>query len=280
MSTQTTNFGWNKPGVNSPTDQDIWGNQLNNNLDSQDTLIYTISTSGIGTSRPSYSKNGTLWINDTINPWVLNVYDGFEDVPLGQINTSTHQFTPANGVMLVNKGDLLTSDGTENSILSVGSDGQFLAANSTTTTGLQWVYAPTVIQKTADQSIISNTTLANDNTLFFTMDANANYAIELCVFYSSASAQVIQFTFAGTSTPNNFFANVNISGNANNTLINSFFTAYTTITTAPSQTNGIIKAWILVQNGTNSGVFSFQWAQNTSSTTPLTVLGGSYLRYT
>lgn len=280
MSTQTTNFGWNKPGVNSPTDQDIWGNQLNNNLDSQDSLIYTISTSGIGTSRPSYTHDGTLWIDNTGNPWVLNVYDGFDDVPLGQINTSTHQFTPANGVMLVDKGDLLTSDGSSNASLPVGINGQFLSANSSTTTGLEWVYAPTVIQKTDNQSIISTTTLANDDTLFFTMEANANYAIELCVFYSSPIAQIIKFTFAGDVTANNVFGNVNISGSANSTLTNSFFTAYTTTINATSQTSGIIKAWILVQNGTNSGVFSFQWAQNTSSTTPLTVLGGSYLRYT
>jgi len=280
MSTQTTHFGWTKPGVNDPTDQDIWGNELNNNLDAQDELLYLLSKSGIGTSRPSYTADGTLWIDDTINPWILNVYDGAQDVALGQINTSTHQFTPTNGVTLLNKGDLLTSDGTANATLPVGINGQFLTANSNVTNGIEWVYAPTVVQKISDQSIISNTTPTNDNTLFFTMEANANYSIELVVFYSSPSAQAIKFTFNGVATPVKVLGNVNISGSANNTLTNSFFTAYTTSITATSQTNGLIKAWILVQNGTNAGVFSFQWSQNASSTTPLTVLGGSYLRYT
>lgn len=280
MSTQTTHFSWVKPGVNNPTDQDIWGNELNNNLDAQDTLIYNISSTGSGTSRPSYAVNGTLWVDNTANPWVLNLYDGTEDVPLGQINTSTHQFTPVNGVMLTNKGDLLTSDGTANATLPVGINGQFLTANSVATNGIEWVYAPTVIQKTIDQSIISNTTLADDNTLFFTMEANESYTIELLAFYSSPSAQVIKFTFNGTSTPVKVLGNVNITGSGSSALTNNFFTAYTTTYTATSQTNGLIKAWILVQNGTNSGTFSFQWAQNASSTTPLTVLGGSYIRYT
>lgn len=280
MSTQTTHFSWIKPGVNNPTDQNIWGDQLNQNLDSQDTLVYSISTTGIGTSRPSYSEGGTLWVDNTVNPWVLNLYDGSQDVPLGQINTSSHQFTPANGVMLTNKGDLLTSDGTANATLPVGINGQFLTANSAATNGIEWVYAPTVVQKTTDQSIVSNTTLADDDTLLFAMEANESYTIELLVFYSSPSAQSIKFTFNGTATPVKVLGNVNITGTANTNITNNFFTAYTTTYTATSQTNGLIKAWILVQNGTNAGTFSFQWAQNASSTTPLTVLGGSYLRYT
>lgn len=280
MSTQTTHFSWTKPGVNDPTDQDIWGNELNNNLDSQDNIIYSLSTSGIGTSQPSYTEAGTLWIDNTANPWIVNFYDGTENVRIGQINTSTHQFTPINGTTLVNKGDLLTSDGASNTTLPVGINGQFLTANSAVANGIEWVYAPTVIQKTTDQSIISTTTLADDNTLFFTMEANENYAIELLVFYSSPSAQIIKFTFNGTATPVSVVGNVNITGDASSTLTNNFFTAYTTTYTAPSQTYGLIKAWVLVQNGVNSGTFSFQWAQNSSSTTPLTVLGGSYLRYT
>ena len=41
MSTLTTTYSLIKPGVNDPTDQDLWGGYLNTDLDSLDTLIKT-----------------------------------------------------------------------------------------------------------------------------------------------------------------------------------------------------------------------------------------------
>lgn len=41
MPTQTTNYGLNKPLVNSATDQDLWGGQLNGDLDELDGLLLT-----------------------------------------------------------------------------------------------------------------------------------------------------------------------------------------------------------------------------------------------
>lgn len=280
MATPTTHFGWQKPEVNAFVDSDVWGFLLNDNLDSQDNLIYLLSTTGLGTSRPSYADGGTLWIDSTNNPWILYMYDGVQDVPIGQINTSSHQFNPVNGVMLNNKGDLLTSDGTANATLTVGLNGQFLAANSTAPNGIEWVFAPTVVQKINDESRISSTTLTDDSILFFTMEPNANYTIEVLVFYTTNISQAIKFTFNGTATPVKVLGNVNTSGTASGTLTNAFFTAYNTNYTLTSQLNGFIRANILVQNGNSSGTFSFQWAQNVSSTNPLTVLGGSYIRYT
>lgn len=51
-----------------------------------------------GSTRPSYAVAGIMWLNTTTNPWVLNVFDGTDDIPLGTINTSTNAFTP-NGVV-------------------------------------------------------------------------------------------------------------------------------------------------------------------------------------
>lgn len=39
MATNTPNFGFIKPAVNSPTDADIWGDELNDNFDLLDTLL-------------------------------------------------------------------------------------------------------------------------------------------------------------------------------------------------------------------------------------------------
>lgn len=40
MPSLTTNYSFNKPIVNSATDQDLWGGYLNDNADSLDTIIF------------------------------------------------------------------------------------------------------------------------------------------------------------------------------------------------------------------------------------------------
>jgi len=47
-----------------------------------------------GSTRPAYAVAGTLWINDTANPWKVNVYDGAEDVEIGAMSTTTNVFYP------------------------------------------------------------------------------------------------------------------------------------------------------------------------------------------
>ena len=41
MSTLTTHYSLIKPGVGDPTDEDLWGGELNTDLDSIDTLLWT-----------------------------------------------------------------------------------------------------------------------------------------------------------------------------------------------------------------------------------------------
>jgi microcystin-dependent protein len=48
MPTTTTHYGLLKPLVNNPTDQDLWGGYLNENMDTLDTVIYD----GISTAFP------------------------------------------------------------------------------------------------------------------------------------------------------------------------------------------------------------------------------------
>lgn len=43
MSTNTPNYNFILPGVNEPTDQDLWGGELNTNFSSLDTILKTIS---------------------------------------------------------------------------------------------------------------------------------------------------------------------------------------------------------------------------------------------
>lgn len=63
-----------------------------------------------GASAPSYIASGMMWLNTTTNPWVLNVYDGADSIPLGTINTATNQFTPSNvAIADGDKGDIVVS---------------------------------------------------------------------------------------------------------------------------------------------------------------------------
>lgn len=48
-----------------------------------------------GTARPSYAVAGMMWLDTTTTPWVLNAYDGTDDIALGTINASTNAFTPS-----------------------------------------------------------------------------------------------------------------------------------------------------------------------------------------
>ena len=57
-----------------------------------------ILTSNSGIQRPSYAVAGTKWLDVSVTPWLLKIYDGTDDIILGTIDSSTHLFTP-NGVL-------------------------------------------------------------------------------------------------------------------------------------------------------------------------------------
>lgn len=96
MSTATTYFGLTKPGVNDPIDANQWGTQLNANLDAVDTLHNRWRTTDIGSSRPADAQAGTMWIDNSATPWIMYVYDGTQDVAIGEVDTVDGQFLPSN----------------------------------------------------------------------------------------------------------------------------------------------------------------------------------------
>lgn len=55
MPTSTTNYGLQKPLVNDPTDEDLWGNELNADMDSIDTLLSTAINWTISSKIASFS---------------------------------------------------------------------------------------------------------------------------------------------------------------------------------------------------------------------------------
>jgi hypothetical protein len=54
-----------------------------------------LHTSHSGASRPAYAVAGMLWLDTTTTPWVLNMFDGTDDISLGTINASTNIYNPS-----------------------------------------------------------------------------------------------------------------------------------------------------------------------------------------
>jgi microcystin-dependent protein len=98
MSSPTTNFSWIKPTVGG--DVDIWGGPagLNFNLDSQDTLIRALANTNIANTAPTIAQSGTMWINNTTNPWIWSVYNlpTTTWIEIGEIDIVANTFTPIN----------------------------------------------------------------------------------------------------------------------------------------------------------------------------------------
>lgn len=51
-----------------------------------------VLTSNSGIQRPSYAIAGTKWIDTSVTPWILKMYDGTDDVVIGTLDPSTHKF--------------------------------------------------------------------------------------------------------------------------------------------------------------------------------------------
>lgn len=72
------------------------GTALASDLNSWRTALHSAHK---GASRPAYAAAGTLWINDSGTPWILNCYDGSEDISLGTINATTNAFVPSGAMV-------------------------------------------------------------------------------------------------------------------------------------------------------------------------------------
>lgn len=72
----------------------------------------TLHSTHSGSSRPSYAVAQMLWVNTTTTPWVLNMFDGSDDIPLGTINATTNLFTP-------HLGDIISIQNGSNTALQI-----------------------------------------------------------------------------------------------------------------------------------------------------------------
>ena len=106
MSTLTPNFSLIKPGVNDPTDQDLWGGYLNDDLDTIDTVMKAnqeLAEGATSTKVANYTvlpadRNTTILVDATSGNITITLLpaatagDGFE-VTITKIDASTNTVT-------------------------------------------------------------------------------------------------------------------------------------------------------------------------------------------
>ena len=80
------------------------GSQLAANINGWRKAALTLHS---GVERPSYASAGTMWISTGSSPWKLCVYDGTDDVVIGELKPDSHDFVSAGGTDYTN--DLMTA---------------------------------------------------------------------------------------------------------------------------------------------------------------------------
>lgn len=148
-----------------------------------------------------------------------------------------------------------------------------------------WSNGWIIVFKTSDQTKASNTTLATDSALSFSMDANTKYRIKMKIFFGVANTSMnFKYALTGPASPTQVAIVRKIVSPAALTTLSTTsatsYTASTTITIGSGSTGGYMEWDIYVSNGINAGTFGFQWAQGTSSGSNATVYAGSSLEYT
>lgn len=100
MPTFTTNYNLNKPNVNSADDEDLWGGQLNVNMDSIDTIMKANEDAAAAAAIANQLPVGSLYFNatDTTNPATLLGYGTWVSFGEGRVILGVGTGTDENAV--------------------------------------------------------------------------------------------------------------------------------------------------------------------------------------
>ncbi len=150
--------------------------------------------------------------------------------------------------------------------------------------GTAWIgMMPRFAYKTANESVTSSTAFQNDDHLLFTVEASSIYIARFRIYYANGDAASDSKYTLSVPASTTFNASMQGAGVAstdpaaatsmNVTYINSGGTLVAGVMSAASTL--LIEAFITVS--ATPGTVNFQWAQNSSSGTALTLAAGSFL---
>lgn len=70
-----------------------------------DKMQENVLTSNSGLQRPEYAQEGTVWLDKTTTPWVYKLFDGSDDIIIGQFDAENNKFIPSDP--MTTAGDLI-----------------------------------------------------------------------------------------------------------------------------------------------------------------------------
>lgn len=87
-----------------------------------------VLTSNSGLQRPSYAKEGTVWLDKTSSLWLYKMFDGTDDIVIGKFDANNNRFIPSDP--MTTTGDLIVkgTDGNPTR-LAPGTAGTVLTSN-------------------------------------------------------------------------------------------------------------------------------------------------------
>ncbi|KKM26367.1 hypothetical protein LCGC14_1585490 [marine sediment metagenome] len=140
-----------------------------------------------------------------------------------------------------------------------------------------------IVLKTSNETIISDTTLQNDDELLFTIGANETWVFEFFVVWRAHVDGDIKFTITVPSgAAGQWVVSQQVGASSNEPTYRgntSFGTAIAILVDATSVRRGA-HIWGAVRNGATPGDITLQWAQNSSSGTGTIVFADSWMRAT
>lgn len=136
MPTYTTNYNLAKPLVNSAVDQDLWGNELNSDMDIIDTTMKSISDSvtPLATILATVYPVGSYYINETVstNPATLFGFGTWTAVQDKFIVGRGSTYTSTGGAATVTLSDANHAPHTHNSMAVTTGGGGYVGGTPNT----------------------------------------------------------------------------------------------------------------------------------------------------
>lgn len=160
MPTYTTNYNLAKPDVNSAVDQDLWGNELNSDMDIIDSTMKSISDS-VPTNAAIIDlvyPVGSYYINETVstNPGTLLGHGTWTQV--------TDKFIVAHGSTYTSTGGAATVQLTPTNIPDITSKLEFGAGAPSNTGTSTYIGASNSGVTTSDGSKTATGAITSNNT--------------------------------------------------------------------------------------------------------------------
>ncbi len=159
---------------------------------------------------------------------------------------------------------------------AIGTANQILRTNSGATAP-EWatISVPTLVRKTADETVNNSTVLQNDDHLSLAVGANEVWEIDLYMRLTSSIAASLDYAFTYPAASTLMYLNV-VAGGAYEVLAEVAATTEVTVTGAAADIRWAYQH-LIYTGGANAGNIQLQWAQHAAEVSDTKVLTNSFL---